>query len=87
MTFQRICTALALAMLLAAWTLIITASLAHATSGRAHDISNPGFQKCLRMARHASTCRRLWGKRSELTAPYPPVTAGPMTVLAYANFG
>ena len=68
MTFQRIYTALALTMLLAAWTLIITASLAHAKSGRAHDISNPSFQKCMRMARHASTCRRLWGKRSELPA-------------------
>jgi hypothetical protein len=57
MTFQRIYTALALTMLFAAW---ITASLAHAKSGRAHDISNPSFQKCMRMARHPSTCRRLW---------------------------
>jgi hypothetical protein len=36
-------------------------------SGRAHDISNPSFQKCMAHLDPA-TCRRLWGKRSELPA-------------------
>jgi len=62
--------ALSLTMLLAAWTLLIAASLAHAKSGRAHDISDPAFQKCLARARHSATCRRLWGKRSELPARF-----------------
>src|SRR5262249_53706027 len=40
-------------------------------SGRAHDTSNPSFQKCMAHLAPA-TCLRLWGKRSERLPPDQP---------------